>query len=340
MQEGKLNFLTDISFGSSGKGNIAAYLGSTYDYDLCVSNNAANAGHSIVWKGENEVVKVLPTSGIVNKNSNIIVGAGAAFNIDQFLLEVEKYGAVGRTLLSAYAPVINDYCREYEKEHLSYIASTFQGVGAALGLKAMRSPKIKLAKDYPELEKFVHHHIPDIIINRIRDCKYSGLCEISQGYGLSLDSDFYPYVTSRPINVGQALAYLDIPACVVGDRIGVARAYPIRVGNVPGGHSGTTFPDSEEVSWEWLSERIGRPVKELTSVTKRVRRVFKFSKMQFEQAVRRNDINILFLTFVDYLLSDERSAMIDYFTSSKFNFDEIYFVKGFWNWDENIERIK
>ena len=269
-----------------------------------------------------------------------LLGSGTVIDLEIVQKEIKEFEVGGRILISATAPVVNEYCKEYERENLQYIASTFQGTGAAIGLKAMRSQKIRLVKDYPELEKYCHFHIADVILNRIGKHKYTGLCEIPQGYGLTVDSELYPFTTSRIVNVGQALAYLDVPASVVGDVIGVARTYPIRVGNVPTGYSGDTFFDSKELTWEELSNKIGKKVLEMTSVTKRVRRVFTFSKYLFEMAVNRNGVNVLFLTFCDYLLPDEREEFIKYLTSSKFDFKEIYFVSGFWNWDTNIEKIK
>jgi hypothetical protein len=45
---------------------------------------------------------------------------------------------------------------------------------------------------------------------------------------------------------------------------------------------------------------VGQPA-ELTTVTKLPRRVFMFSKMQIEEALRRNSVNTLFVNFVNYL---------------------------------------
>ena len=340
MVEAKLNVLIDISLGSTGKGNIAAYLASKNKISIAASNHGSNSGHSIIYKGETKVVKMLPVAGIYDVDSTIVLGSGSVIDLDILLKEIEEFGVKDRVLISPTAPVINEYCKEYEREHLQYIASTFQGVGAAVGLKAMRSQKIKLAKDYEELNNYISYNLPDVVINKIDKMNGTGLVEIAQGYGLSIDSEHYPMVTSRCVNVGQALAYLDVPASLVGDVIGVARTYPIRVGNVPNGYSGDTYVDSKELSWEELSTKIGRKVSELTSVTKRIRRVFTFSKQLFETAVRRNRCNILFLTFVDYLLEEEKKEFVSYLISDKFNFKEIYFCSGFWRWSENIERIK
>jgi len=341
MQHGKVNFLIGLSFGSEGKGNIADYLGVTNDLDLSIGNFGPNAGHSVMLNdGSSKVVKMLPVSGLKNENTNILVGSGTILNKEILLKEMDTFNCSNRTLVSAFAPIVNEECKKYEFENLQYIASTFQGTGAALGFKTMRSKNISLVKDDPELSKWCHYHISDIIMNRIDKRGMTALCEIAQGYGLSVDSEFYPYCTSRIVNVGQALAYLDVSPSVVGDVIGIARSYIIRVGNVKEGYSGDTFYDSKEISWEELSDKLGRDTVEFTSVTKRKRRLFTFSKKLFEMAVKRNGVNVLFMTFVDYLNNDEKSEMIDYLTSDKFDFKEIYFVSGFGNYDKYIEKIK
>lgn len=346
LQKGKVNFVMGISIGSEGKGNVAGYIGEKYanDIDLAITNNGTNSGHQFSpgpdGTGEKLTAKVMPVTGIVAKKSHVLIGPGATFSHEHISEEIKKFDVGRRLTISATAPVINEKCIAYEKEHLNYIASTFQGVGAALGLKAMRSKDIQLVKDYPDLnEKYGHFHLNEIIFNRCGTGK-TAVCEIPQGYGLSIDSEMYPYVTSRNANIGQSMAYLDIPPSMVGNRIGITRSYMIRVGNVANGYSGDTFFDSKELSWEELSSKIGRDVKEMTTVTKRVRRVFTFSKFLFERAVKANDINILFMTFADYLDKKEEQDFVDYFTSKQFKFEQIYFVYGHGEYSKNIKRIK
>lgn len=341
MISGKINVLIGNSFGSEGKGNVAAYLAENEYLDVCISNNGPNAGHCYINEaGETKVMKMLPVSGVVAKNSMIILGPGSVIDVDRLLFEIEDNpGVAGRLMISPTAPVVDQYCRDYEKDHLQYISSTFQGTGAAIGLKAMRSDKIRLARDIPALKRWVHNDIPERIIAWCED-GHLILAEVSQGIGLSVDGDFYPYCTSRPINVGQMFAYCDVPVNLVGDVIGVSRSYQIRVGSVPNGYSGDVYQDSHEVTWEQMSDKLGRPVKELTTVTKRVRRIFTFSRDGFEQGVRRNGINVCFLTFTDYLDASEKHEMAEYLRGSPFSFSRVYFVNGFGDFDENIIRIK
>lgn len=340
LQQGKLNFLIGCNFGSCGKGNVSDYIAQNFDYQIAISNNSPNAGHQFKLKdGSVETAKMLPVAGICKPHCQIFLGAGSVVDTNRTLEEIERYNLINRTFISPSAAVVNEYCKEYEREHLKYIASTFQGSGAALGLKAMRSQMIKIARDCQEISKFVvNYNMTDEIMKAVDDGG-TAVVEICQGYGLSVDSEFYPYCTSRPVNVGQSLAYLDMPTRMVGDVIGVARSYIIRVGNVEGGTSGNTMDDSREITWEELSEKLGKKTIEMTTVTNRVRRVFTFSKKLLSQAIRRNGINILFLTFVDYLNDEEKEAMRVYLLN-EFNLKEVYFVSGFGDFDNTVKRIK
>jgi adenylosuccinate synthase len=341
LQPSKINTLIGNSFGSEGKGNVAAYIAKTEHIDICISQNGPNAGHCYIDDaGNTQIMKMLPVSGVVAKDAAIIIGSGSVIDVARLEKEIlENPSVEDRLFISPTAPIVDDYCKEYEKEHLQYIASTFQGTGAAIGLKAMRSQKIKLAKDVPSLQKYIRKDIPEMLMTMLNDGA-TALAEVSQGIHLSVDSIWYPYCTSRPINVGQMFAYLDVPVSLVGNIIGISRSYWIRVGNVPNGQSGDIYPDSKELSWEEVSKRIGRQVLEMTTVTKRVRRVFEFSKIGFEMGVRRNGINILFLTFADYLKPNEKEEMKEYLLQESFGFEEIYFVNGFGQFDSNIERVK
>jgi adenylosuccinate synthase len=341
MQPGKVNVLIGNSFGSEGKGNVSAYLAEKHQPDICISQNGPNAGHCYINEaGETKVMKMLPVSGVVSKGSWVVLGSGSVIDVERLFVEIDDNpGVANRLLISPTAPIVDQYCKDYEKEHLQYISSTFQGTGAAIGLKAMRSDKIKLAKDIPSLQRFIASDLPEQVI-RWAACGHTILAEVSQGIGLSVDSSFYPFCTSRPVNVGQMFAYLDVPLSLLGDVIGISRSYQIRVGSVPAGYSGDVYEDSHEVTWEEMSEKLGRPVKELTTVTKRVRRVFTFSRIGFEMGVRRNGINVCFLSFTDYLNDTEKQQMKEYLNQDDFGFSEVYFVNGFGDFDRNIERVK
>ena len=60
----KVDIIVDLQFGSTGKGALAGYLAANSDYDVVVSANMPNAGHTFIdSKGQRMIHKVLP-SGI------------------------------------------------------------------------------------------------------------------------------------------------------------------------------------------------------------------------------------------------------------------------------------
>lgn len=340
LELGRINVLIGNSWGSEGKGNISAYIAETCSPDICISNNGMNAGHCYLDDNEEkQVLKVLPVSGILSKDSTIILGAGSAFTTKRLFEEIEKFGVADRLVISPTASVITEECIELERKNLRYISSTMQGVGAAFAMKAMRAPETVLAKDVDALKPFIRYDIPEMLINMVEGEGLTALAEVAQGIGLTVDNEFYPYCTSRPVNVGQMFGYMDVPIYMIGNVIGVARSYPIRVGGVDNFTSGNVYDDSKEITWEELSDKLGKNVKELTTVTKRVRRVFTFSKKGFERGVRRNGINVCFLSFADYLNFEEVSEMAKYLKSPEHEFDAVYMVFGFGDFENNVRNV-
>lgn len=86
----------------------------------------------------------------------------------------------------------------------------------------------------------------------------------------------------------------------------VVRTFPIRVGNEYDkdgkeiGHSGPVFPDQKELTWDEISKFAGVPLLERTTVTKKVRRIFTFSKDQLEHALYVAGHCNIFLNYMNY----------------------------------------
>jgi adenylosuccinate synthase len=122
------------------------------------------------------------------------------------------------------------------------------------------------------------------------------LVEIPQGYGLSLNGKFYPYCTSRDCTVMQAFSDAHIHPSFIGATLGVCRTYPIRVGSLPGHSSGDCYPDQREMTWTEVGVK-----PEITTVTKRERRVFTWSQQQIVDAMLANRPDAIYLSFCDYV---------------------------------------
>ena len=108
--------------------------------------------------------------------------------------------------------------------------------------------------------------------------------------------------------------HMAIPPAMIGDVYLNLRTYPIRVGNVVEngvemGNSGDFYSDGEELTWEEVAQRAGMPPdeaaklveRERTTVTKRIRRVFSFSHIGLQDAVRVNGANKLIVNFIQYV---------------------------------------
>ena len=270
----------------------------------------------------------------------IFVGASAAFHLEQIVKEMKETNSSDLVCVHPRAGVITDTHRQRESTNTSdstkHIASTMQGCGTFLSDKILRKKDLMLARDYDALELAVKrsvvsvamagrnhsplYHIPlpaDGTCNKARElfevlkAGATILHEGSQGFSLDINhGSHYPQCTSRSTTAIQNLADLGLPISVVGDIYLVMRPYPIRVGNVveegvTTGHSGGCYNDNQETTWETVAEDCGAPkeqmTKELTTVTKRLRRVFTFSKQQLEEAVLCNGATKIALNFANYI---------------------------------------
>jgi len=195
-----------------------------------------------------------------------------------------------------------------------------QGCGAFLADKVMRRVGLILARDCPELAKYVvaggyNNYIWPwniaVSLDMLLSDGFTILHEGSQGFSLDINhGSHYPQCTSRGTTAVQNLADMGLSAKRMGDVYLVIRPYPIRVGNVVEdgvvvGHSGGVYEGQKEISWKEVAEQAGAPPtladKELTTVTKRLRRVFTFSDEQLRDAVTINGATQIALNFANYI---------------------------------------
>ena len=330
MQSGRFNVVTDGSWGSCGKGLVTTALAHRHRPAVISTTNMSNAGHTAVNNnGEAFVAKALPSAAILSKwcekyNPTIIVGPSAAFDLHQILKEINICGVDDDVYIHPRAGVILDSHKEQEasiETGTKHIASTMQGCGAFLADKIMRRKDLKLARDYDELKRYVNK------IDLAADIRFSGsfpeslytlmksghtiLHEGSQGFSLDINhGSHYPQCTSRGTTAMQNAADMGIGHNMIGDIYVVIRPYPIRVGNVIEdgktiGYSGDCYDDHHETTWAEVAAAAGAPVEvthgELTTVTKRLRRVFTFSAKQLQEAVIVNGATKIALNFANYV---------------------------------------
>lgn len=326
----------DGQYGSTGKGVISGLMAECYadKVSVVLSNAAPNSGHTSILRISDDmmpiktVLKQLPTFGVtvalLSKEWKMFgkidgIGVPAIYLTGGAVIDWEKlgeeasaylrggFGADDKQALASelaihpYAAVITPEEKMQDGWNVSSIASTGQGVGPAIMNKLRRDTKFVVAGHREKFEYLTDRGasiLTDPNDFLIEFEKSHGYIEVSQGFSLGINSGFYPHTTSRECSVSQAIADAGLSPFDVRNVIMSVRTFPIRVGNTENS-SGPYYADQDEMTWEG----IGQP-EEFTTVTKRVRRIFSWSALQFEHALRANRPNVIFLNFVNYLPND------------------------------------
>lgn len=303
----RLHIITDLQYGSCGKGLFAGYLALRVKPDTLITAWAPNAGHTFIDGMGNKMVNIALPNGIVSPSvERVLIGPGSVIDPDRLITEIQAYGNAYlknvKLMIHENAAVVFESHREAEAKYGHVIGSTMKGVGEALCQKIRRkggylNVASRVFRGSP-LEQYV---VTRDQYNRAIDEAEVGVIEGAQGFSLSINQGFYPYTTSRDCTTAQLLSDCGVPLWMSFQSwiYGVCRTFPIRVSNREHS-SGPGYPDQEEITWE----RVG-VAPELTTVTKLPRRVFTFSRQQIIDAVRMNGVNQIFLNFCNYLSSDE-----------------------------------
>lgn len=319
---GKASFVLGGQFGSEGKGSAVAYLATQTDqhFDIVATNNGSQSGHTSIHDGVKRVTFHIPTYSLF-KPCLTYLDAGSLIDPVVLLRELEDNPQVVRNGFAIHpnAAIITDDCRDAEMRDDSAqtkIASTRKGVGEALSRKVLRSG-VTAGSDFekfwygPDTHK-LRQYVQRLDLNDMMSRGGSVLVEVPQGHSLSLDGPFYPHTTSRNCTVMQAMSDAGIHPEFYHTSMMVVRTFPIRVGHIERpvadhedvddgnytrqlGNSGGHFPDQRETSWDELGVAA-----EITTVTKRVRRVFTFSQQQVAEAIAQTRSSVIYLTFCDY----------------------------------------
>jgi adenylosuccinate synthase len=356
-EPGKLSFIMDGGAGSSGKGKVGSFVAKHADnWQFCCNTFYPQAGHH-VYDHHNGVdghwfYQTLNSCAYLHeKFEKLYIGPGSIIELPALLQEIEDNGIPRSKIgISPVVAVLDDSDSAFERgevdldgnrrvdvgEGTMKFGSTCHGVGACRAKKVLRRPNVKLARDIPEITDMLCD-VSGEIMSRL-DSGQAGLCEIAQGFQLSINlPEFYPYTTSRNCSIMAGLDDMMIPPKYAGNVILNFRTYPIRISNKKyigedGSHltwedvqngvpheekiysSGPGYDDQKEITWEELTQISGSPdpIMEMTSVTKLPRRVFTFSVENLKQAIKYNDtgskiyISINFANYVDYALTDMR----------------------------------
>ena len=312
IKHGSASVVIDGQFGSTGKGLAAAYQCERAEVNwqtvICTTNAAPNAGHTTVLPdGRKFITFHLPTMAVMRPETSIYLNAGAIIDIDVLRDELRDMGVNPiRVVIHPNAAMITQEDKDYEKSKTSgatQIASTQKGVGRALARKIMREGVT--AKDMAVELNAMGLRVHAMELNEAMMMGFAVVVETPQGMGLSVNNGFHPHCTSREVSVSQSLSDAGIHPSYLYKTLMTARTFPIRVGNIVDdegktiGFSGGVYPDQQELSW--IDFPNVEP--ERTTVTKRIRRIFNFSSMQYRDSISRLRPNIVHLGFCDYLLS-------------------------------------
>ena len=321
--------LVDGQFGSTGKGLLAgvlAYHGAGA-ITHCTTNAGPNSGHTAYYKptvteeytekfGKTPEVKIVTQQvpvasaflSIMGYPNTTVINAGAIIDVEILGLEVVGWLDFKSVFIHPNAAVISTDNVAADKKVVASIAGTGKGVGPALQSKIGRDIKAVahtvFGLQLPPRGEGEKDRTWDDFWDWTRDVVF---VETAQGFSLGINSKFYPNTTSRECTVMQALADARIPAQMLQKVIACFRTYPIRVGNSPeGGYSGDYYPDQKEITFA----DIGQP-EELTTVTKRVRRLFTWSRIQFRECIAANRPEAIFINFMNYIPEARRQEFID-----------------------------
>ena len=300
-------------FGSEGKGKVTLEkVRLTKNKDkIVVRVGGPNSGHTgYDRQGRRWALRQMP-AGCIDKNVDVVFPAGSYIDPDLLLSEISELEyPKNRIFISKYARVISAKDKAWEQDGrlIGSIGSTGSGVGGAVMAAVARG-----AENFPLVSHDVDHCSPlasyvcdttEMMAKRLNK-KARIFIEGSQGFGLSLlDGGYWPKATSRLTTAAGALAEAGLSPVDVDDVTLVLRTFPIRVG-------GDSGPLLGETTWEAVASITGRTddLGELTTVTKKLRRVGCFDNELVKRAIAANNPTEIVLNHLDYL--DQQKGFSD-----------------------------
>jgi adenylosuccinate synthase len=293
-------------FGSEGKGKVAHYFAREQSASAAVRVGGTNSGHTVITPaGDALILRQLPTAAILPE-VYCVLPAGSYIDLEILFKEIEKTGLEKeRLIVDPKAMIISpeDISRESTQGLKQSIGSTGSGTGAAVQRRISRAKDTRFAKDFKELNYFVHPTTP--FMRRLLQAEKRIIIEGTQGFGLSLlHAKDYPYVTSRDTTAAGFVAEAGLSPLDVDEVVLVIRAFPIRV-------AGNSGPLPNEITWKDISNIAKRTIAEYSSVSKELRRVAKFDFDIVSRAMQVNNPTNLVLNHLDYLKQNEQARLVN-----------------------------
>ena len=306
-------------FGGEGKGKISAFITRQEKIDICIRCGGPNSGHTFVAQdGTTILMRQLPT-GYIRPQTKLLIPAGALIDLDVLKYELDSLRInPNRVGVDRNAMIIQQSDRDQELQLglQDRISSTLCGVGSAVARRALRGADVKLAGQVAQDATWLAALITDVSeeANRALDHGKKVLVEGTQGFGLSLyHSKHYPMATSRDTTASGFLSEVGLSPILVREVVLVFRTFPIRVAGEQAG------PLKDEITWDMLQQESGYPypIKEMTTVSKKLRRVARFDWELAKQAALVNRPTRIAVNGLDYLgYPNRQAASLDELTAS------------------------
>lgn len=287
-------------YGGEGKGKVTLYFAKEKNINITVRVGGTNSGHTVInERNEKIILRQLPTPSIL-PNSISVLSAGSYIDIDLLFEEMKLVGINAHQLLideNAIVITNDDKSCESNSNLKKEIGSTLSGTGNSVIKRIQRKKITSLAKNVEELKPYIIN-TKKYLFEKLQN-NQNILIEGTQGFGLSLlHSPNYPYTTSRDTTAAGFLSEVGLSPLDVEEIILSIRAFPIRV-------EGNSGPLKNEISWDEICQN-----PELSSVTKKTRRIAKFDAGIVKSAIISNRPTKIILNHLDYVNELERQEFI------------------------------
>jgi adenylosuccinate synthase len=286
-------------YGSEGKGKVAQHFARSRDARAVVRVGGTNSGHtSLGGEGEREVLRQLPTSAL-DPDILCVLAAGSYIDLEILTGEIDRLALPAeRLVIDPGAMIITPADRDAERasDLRQRIGSTASGTGEAVARRTRRLSAEDLAGAQPELAPYLAPVRP--LLREMLDDGEHIVIEGTQGFGLSLlHSPHYPKTTSRDTTAAGALAETGLSPLDVQEVVLVLRSFPIRVA----GDSGPF--GAPETTWAQIALESGHhgELAEITSVTRKLRRVARFDPLIVREAIAANNPSVIVLNHIDHV---------------------------------------
>lgn len=284
----KVDIITDLFWGDSGKGKIAYNLAKLGGYNFITKNSGGgNCGHSFYHNDKLVKTHQVPCGVFLNIPS--VICSGCVVEPDSFLEEIEYVKSFGvenveRNLKIAYnAHIVEKEYIEDDKKN-DKVGSTGRGIMPAYRAKYGRVGK--RAENCEALKDFICDPY------ELFDDSSNILVEGSQGLFLDIDYGDYPFISSHS-TTSYYLHSLGVSPRNLNNVFGIIKAYSTYVGSKNFQPSGEIYNKIAEIGNEY------------GATTGRRRQVSFLDLNMLLKAIKMNGVNKLIINKMDILSHPE-----------------------------------